>query len=51
MTTCTVLFCILERHEGDEHVDVTGHSWTEATPEHEVLAKVYTFNPPPLDES
>ena len=39
---CTVLFCALDKHEGDLHVDVTGHSWHELTPGKEVIAHVYT---------
>jgi hypothetical protein len=38
---CNSMFCVLEIHEGDQHVDVTGSSWIEPTPDAEVIAHVY----------
>lgn len=37
---CNVMFCILDPHDGNRHVDVTGHGWTEETPDSPVLAHV-----------
>ena len=37
---CNALFCILSAHEGDQHVDATGHTWTEATPSAPAVAHV-----------
>ena len=36
------LFCILSAHEGDQHVDATGYSWSEATPSAPAVAHVIT---------
>ena len=44
MTTCNALFCVAETHDGDLHVDATGHTWTEPTPEAEVIAHVLRFD-------
>ena len=41
-TRCNTLFCVLDKHEDDEHMDVTGHTWREPLSEHEVLAHVYS---------
>ena len=38
---CNALFCIAT-HDDDQHVDATGYSWTESTPEQKVIAHVYT---------
>jgi hypothetical protein len=38
---CNVMFCVAGRHADDRHVDVTGYTWTEATPEREVIAHIY----------
>jgi hypothetical protein len=40
-TDCNALFCILNAHEGDQHVDATGHTWSEATPSASAIAHVY----------
>ena len=39
---CNALFCILSAHEGDQHVDATGHTWTQATPSAPAVARVIT---------
>ena len=39
---CNALFCILSAHEGDQHVDATGHTWSEATPSAPAVAHVIT---------
>ena len=38
---CNVLFCSMDKHEGDEHCDATGYSWSEPTPASPVVAHVY----------
>lgn len=38
---CNTLFCVAEKHEDDQHVDVTGHSWREPLSDCEVIAHVY----------
>lgn len=38
---CNALLCAEAPHEGDQHCDVTGHTWTEATPDSPVIAHVY----------
>ena len=38
---CNALFCILSAHEGDQHVDATGYTWSEATPSAPAIAHVY----------
>ena len=38
---CNALFCILDAHEGDQHVDATGYSYTAPTPTSEAIAHVY----------
>ncbi len=43
-TTCKVLFCHLDAHEGDQHVDVTGHTWTEPTPAEPVVAHALCYS-------
>lgn len=40
---CNVMFCCLDKHEGDRHVDPTGYGWDEPTPASPVLAHVYTL--------
>jgi hypothetical protein len=40
-TDCNALFCILNAHEGDQHVNATGHTWSEATPSASAIAHVY----------
>jgi hypothetical protein len=40
--TCNAPFCILSTHEGDQHVDATGHTWSEATPSAPAVAHVIT---------
>lgn len=35
---CNVMFCILDTHEGDRHVDPTGYGWNEPTPDRPVIA-------------
>ena len=39
---CNALFCILSAHEGDQHVDATGYTWSEATPSAPTIAHVIT---------
>jgi hypothetical protein len=39
---CNALFCILSAHEGDQHVDATGHTWSEATLSAPAVARVIT---------
>jgi hypothetical protein len=39
---CNALFCILSAHDGDQHVDATGHTWSEATPSAPAVAHVIT---------
>ena len=39
MTQCNVLFCVLPKHEGDRHSDVTGYGWVEETPDEPVIAR------------
>lgn len=38
---CNAMFCVLDTHEGDRHVDVTGYGWHEPTPDLPVIARVY----------
>lgn len=43
VTACNTLFCVAEKHEDDLHVDATGYTWREPNSEHEVVARVYSF--------
>ncbi len=39
---CNALFCILSAHDGDQHGDATGYTWSEATPSPPAVAHVIT---------
>src|SRR3982750_729811 len=39
---CNALFCILNAHKGDQHVDATGYPWIQATPPASAVAHVLT---------
>ena len=40
---CNALFCILSAHEGNQHVDATGYTWSEATPSAPAISRVYLY--------
>jgi hypothetical protein len=43
MDECNVLFCVLDRHDDMRHVDASGHTFTEITPDMPVMARCYTW--------
>ena len=42
---CNSMYCVAEAHDGDEHSDFTGVSFTEPTPTHPVIAHVIHLIP------